>query len=315
MIKVALASDDGYAAQLEACAISLLENNRANKICIVILDNGISDNNLKDIIKSITDRNGSYKRIELRNIERLIGFKPPMFNNSFGLYCRIFLPRLLQDEHVIYLDSDMIVTGDILELWDTNLEGYYAAGVLDTLSNEHKVAIGLNKEDIYINSGMLVMNLEAWRKDDVDKKIIDYIREHQDGISLPDQDAINVACKGKIKVVDAKYNVMSPAYLMPYDNIVGYFNVGKYYTKDEIKEAKKSPVIIHFTGYPDVRPWEKECHHPRRAVFYKYQSRGNVALPDSHRPLMSNSRRITLFKYRYMPFRIYTSIKQILRKK
>lgn len=308
-INIALASDHTYAPQLEACAISVLSHNKNNAISFKILDNGMTDEDIICLSETIQKRGGMLQIYDVKNIEQRMGFLPPYFQNSLGAYCRIFLPELLPEyDKILYLDCDIIVRDDLGKMWENDIDEYYIGACKDTVPVKHKQDLGLRPEDLYINSGMLLINLKLWRKDQITQKIIKCIDNIRDTINLPDQDAINIVCR-KIKILEAKYNVMSPAYLMPYENIIGYFNVSNYYSEEEINRAKREPCIIHFTGYPDARPWEKECHHPLKKVFWKYQKEGNIFL-EKNKDVGDRRirRKLRLLKFRFLPYDIYNKI-------
>lgn len=308
-IEIALASDHTYAAQLEACAISILSHNENHAISFRILDNGMTDKDIMELSETIQKRGGMLQIYDVKNIEQRMGFLPPFFQNSLGGYCRIFLPELLPEcDKILYLDCDIIVKGDLGKMWETDMNGYYIGACKDTVPVEHRQKIGLKAEELYVNSGMLLINLALWRKDQITQRIIKCIADIKETINLPDQDAINIVCR-KIKILEAKYNVMSPAFLMPYANIIGYFNVGNYYSKEEISKAKREPCIIHFTGYPDARPWEKACHHPLKKVFWKYQKEGNIFL-EKNKDVGDRRirRKLRLLKFRFLPYAIYNKI-------
>lgn len=305
-IHIAYASDHAYAPQMEKSIISVLEHVDLKKVYIDILDNGLTETDKSCLISTIDGYGGNYKVHDVTNVVDKMGFIPPRFQESLGLYCRIFLPELLKDlKRVIYLDCDTIVDDVGLEkLWNVDIENYWAGGVKDTISEVYKRSIGLGKEDYYINSGVLLINLSEWRRNSVTEQLIKYIRQHRDEMSLPDQDAINVVCSGKIKILDVKYNAMSPIFLMSYSNLTGYFNIMDYYSEVEIKEARKHPVIIHFTGYPDVRPWEENCHHPLKGRYKQYAEKGRLYLGMSKKKL-SWRKKIQLLKMRFLPFKVY----------
>ena len=117
---------------------------------------------------------------------------------------RMMIPKLLPDDvkKILYLDSDIIVLQDLKELYDTDLGKYYAAMALDNsylyLTDEEK------RDCTYGNSGVILMDLDKWRKDNISEKIIDYATSRQ--LSLPDQDAINKILEGKIKLLNSKWN-------------------------------------------------------------------------------------------------------------
>lgn len=309
-IYIAFSVDHTYVPYMKVSMGSILRNNINERIVFEILDVGLNE---EDIL-SIRSFVGDYKKVELyiynlKNIVALIGVKVPTFLDSWGAYGRLFLPDVLEDcDKVLYLDCDTLVVGGIRSLWNIDITEYYVAGVKDTTSEIYRRKIGLVHDDIYINSGVLLINLRAWRLAGIGKSVIMYISDNKDSATLPDQDGINIACKGKIQVLPSVYNVMSPVFLMPYENIIGYFQVQDYYSKEQIKNARKKPIIIHFTGYPDRRPWEKECKHPLTRLYMRYAVDFDIAIK-TKLSKKSFHQRLTLFKFRWLPYWIYKKMK------
>lgn len=309
-IRIALAADHAYAAYMETSIISVLKHNAGEEIMFDILDVGLQKNDIKCIQKSIEENGGNCIFHDLNDIRDKLG-NVPLWLGSLGTYARLFLPQILYDvEKVLYLDSDTLTVGNIRDLWETDIEDFYLAGVKDVVCQTHRHEIGISDDEIYINAGVILINLKRWREDDISRQIIYYIQQYSDENSFPDQDAINVVCRGEILVLSPRYNVMSPNFLMLYENIIKFCNVVGYYTREQISEAKKNPVIIHFTGYPDSRPWEKRCTHPKRRLYRKYAKMSLIGVEILDRAISMGHRRMLLI-YRYMPYPIYYRIRKI----
>ena len=124
---------------------------------------------------------------------------------------RILLPKLLPKEinKVLYLDSDMLVVSDLKELYDISLDNCYAAMALDIsvynqITNREGYILEGKEQNYYYNTGMILVNLLAWRKYNLSDLMIDYLR--QNNIKFGDQDALNVVLKNNIKQISNKYN-------------------------------------------------------------------------------------------------------------
>jgi len=147
---------------------------------------------------------------------------------------RLFAPFIsnLKDK-VIYIDCDTIVLGDVKELWDIDVR--YIKGVLDPM---YKTQMKKNNTIYpYINSGVLLMNLNNLRKLDY----LNMIRETQNGkynLSLLDQDIINIAFNNYIELLPYEWNV--------YSEIFNEVNIDMY-------KAREIPKIIHWCG--GRKPW------------------------------------------------------------
>ena len=148
------------------------------------------------------------------------------------------------------MDCDTTVLGDLSELYNINIEDFYAAGVNDTSETIKECCKRLNVEK-YFNSGVLLLNMEKIRNDNIYEKFLDFAGENKDIIFFPDQDILNAVLKDKVKFLGNEWNKIQ------YDN--EYID----YKKQEIK-------IIHHTGFP--KPWEINCVNKNRNYFFKYFS-------------------------------------------
>ena len=183
---------------------------------------------------------------------------------------------------ILYIDADTIITEDLSELYNTDITNYYVAGVRDywaiTNNPDYQSIIGIKSMDQYINSGVLLMNLDAMRKDNVEDKFNQYIdKNHCSGKHIGkfhDQDVINYVCHDKILHIPLKYNAMHACLYDYYCvevhkwDISLFNNIKDFYGKKEWEEAVKSPTIIHFLG--GHRPWRTPKKLPASSVWWKY---------------------------------------------
>ena len=102
-------------------------------------------------------------------------------------------------DKMLWLDCDTIIDDDISGLLDMNMEGFYFAGVKEP----RKCKDGFN----YINTGVLIMNLDKIRRNGIDDKLIWLLNSQK--FDLPDQDAINMIAQGRILFLPSDYNVCS----------------------------------------------------------------------------------------------------------
>ena len=129
---------------------------------------------------------------------------------SLGSLYRLFIPEFIKTSKVIYLDCDILVNMDIIELWSVDTEGFILAGVPGYLHGfPDVVRKKLNEIDyrIYVNSGVLIMNLQQIRqKGNLFELSMKWFSRHSHIATLPDQDALNSIFRGNIKIIDSKYN-------------------------------------------------------------------------------------------------------------
>lgn len=135
------------------------------------------------------------------------------FYSSAVYYYRSFIARLYpQYEKAIYIDSDTILVSDIARLFDIDLgENIIGATVDPKVSAVPEFkryvenALGIPSEE-YVNSGVLLMDLKKMRKEHYLSTMINMINEYDANLVAPDQDYLNVICRGKIMHLPQAWN-------------------------------------------------------------------------------------------------------------
>ncbi len=269
-MNIIFSSDDNYAPLLGVAIYSLLENNKSykGKINIYILDRNISKINKERMNSVASPYESKIYFINTEEIHKKLCEYINLEVRSMATWYRIFLPTLLSTsiKKVIYMDCDSYINASIIDLWNVNLDGYDIAGVLDTISHENKAAIGLNHNDAYFNAGLLVINLEKWREDNLQQKMIDFIVEKEGKVTYHDQGTINAVCTHK-KVIHPKFNAMTPFFVLNASQLKKYHSIDNYYTNEEISTAKNNPVFCHLTPYLVDRPWARGNFHPLKKAY------------------------------------------------
>ena len=189
---------------------------------------------------------------------------------SHATYYRLLIPQILpKDVHkALYLDSDTIVRHSLRSIWETDILGYAIAAVTDgdesfiEKYNRQRYSPSLG----YFNAGVLLINLHYWRTNNIHNEIESYIVNHFESIRCCDQDILNYVLREKKKTLPIKYNTQSQ-FLFVLEKI-GY-DYWKY--EKEVAEARKDPVIIHYT-LAIGKPWIEGCIHPYKSSFLKYQN-------------------------------------------
>ncbi len=266
--------NERYAPYAGVSMTSLLENNRAVKeINIYVLGEGLSQQSKGKFRKlgNLYQRN-----IVLKDTKTVISqmkeWGIPPYRGSYAANLRLFLPFVLSEDfdRLLYLDADTIVDGELLELMECNLHGKVIGMVRDSFGGCYKLKIGLNKNDSYFNSGVVLYDYKAWKGKDFSQKIVNHILAGNTHYASPDQDLLNVVCRGEIHPLPLKYN-MQPVHLAySVETYLKCYRDQSYYSKKEIEESVKQPVIYHFFRFLGEFPWNKNNIHPDRQIFDQY---------------------------------------------
>lgn len=275
-MNIVYSSDENYVQHMGVSICSLLKNNiRVEEITIYILSNGIkteSKRELTDIVANQFQRKIVFIEFDQYKTRLNLNMEWPI---AISAYARLFVAEMLpiECERVIYIDCDTVICNSLVELWETDLGCYSVGGVIDTVLPEFKVAVGLQEECPYINSGVLLIDIKKWRQQRVQDEFLRYISERCGKVSHHDQGTINGVLHDNIMILHPKFNAMTPLFTTRYSNLFHLYQIkGKYYSKREIREAKSHPAIIHYVPEFVGRVWEYECRHPKKQIYKKYMN-------------------------------------------
>jgi lipopolysaccharide biosynthesis glycosyltransferase len=260
-INVCFSFDDNYLPHADVAITTLIQNTSSkNKLNIYLL----CDERLSPISRTIIQRNRP-ENVSILFIDvdaaHLSGLPLNRSYISINTYYRLAIQRLLPHiDKIIYLDSDILVLGDIAELWLTSMDEFHIAGVQDEGGVMQSRRLNLNPENSYVNAGVLVFNLEKIRRDypDILTIYFENFYRRKDEITLQDQDILNLTFEGSCKILPIRWNINSRIFR---PNFLDY----KYSDTDAI-ESICNPGIIHFTDAK--KPWKLGCNHPLRYIYW-----------------------------------------------
>lgn len=218
IITLVVASDNQYAILLGALLKSIEENHKTGeKIDVYVLDDKISAVNRQRVSSLVNPDMITLVWIEAASVIP-DDITIPIDNTSYPITCyyRLFAPFAIPDNisKVIYLDVDMIVLEDISKLWYTNIGDSLFAAVQDkmmTVSCEwagvpNYKELGIPPETKYLNSGLLVINLNKWRKESATVRVINFMHENIKYITHADQYGFNGALYNQWFELDPRWN-------------------------------------------------------------------------------------------------------------
>jgi len=245
-INICLSSDNNYAQHLAVTIASILKNaNIDDELFFFIFDGGITSDNKEKILKL---KEIKYFEIEYIMIKALdLSYLPNhSLHISTAMYFRFKIASLLPEkiEKVIYLDCDIIVLKSLTNLFNEDIKDYYIAGVEDIGYYFDRRFLKRETKSLYINSGVLLINVKKWRQDNIEEKLLN-VTEKNFLFIHNDQDIINIKLKDKIKALNLKWNVQDS-----FARILGKLHP----LKKQINQAVLNPTIVHYTGA--IKPWQ-----------------------------------------------------------
>lgn len=283
VIPVFFTIDDGYAPYASVAIASLLENaSKDDNYKIHIVHQGLSEENkrklsaladahseiifseMADTLKTITDREENRLRCDYFTLT---------------IYFRLFLADMFPEyEKGIYLDSDIVVPGDISELYQIELGEEFLIGACPDYSIQNiselvrylEQGIGVGRME-YINSGVLVMNMKAMRESALSHRFLQLLNTYHVDCVAPDQDYLNAMCHGRIAYLKQCWDVMpekdSPEFISPklihynlFDKPWCYDGVQyeEYFWRYARKSAYYPEILAYKANYSEERKRQDE---------------------------------------------------------
>ena len=242
-INVAIAIDDGYVKYAYVMLTSLFENN--DGVTVFILQNNLKQESRVILAELAKKYNNEIEFIEVEiddETKKLL----PLNAWKIQTYYRLFLVDALLEnlERIIYLDSDMIITGSLRKLYNIELGKNVIAAYANPKPDEK---ISERRADIfrelyadraygYFNAGFLLCDLKKMRGRYNFKYYMDALGKLEYKVYTPDQDILNVVHYDEVLLIDEIYN----------------FEVCSWYEKD-YEEKKDAIKVLH---YILEKPWQ-----------------------------------------------------------
>lgn len=266
MIHIACATDRRFAADCAAMLSSLMESNRPGAITVHLMhDDSLADSDVDLLGAIVRGAGGSFHVIALTS-----EIAPDLARSQrfpIRAWYRVLLPELLPDlSRVLYLDVDVLVTATLEPLWETDLGGYPLGAVTSPLYPDMVPRVlsylGLPDARSYFNSGVLLIDLDAWRAQGTSRSVFSFARSHPASI-WPDQDALNGALHARRLRLQPRWNAMPGIWELPAHKLP--------YSVADVRAASAAPAIVHFLG--PHKPWHYRSRHPYRSEFFRHLER------------------------------------------
>lgn len=304
--------DDNFIPQAAAFTASILKHrkmsgaeDRSGLFAFHFLSNGISEENREAMTGFIRERGGEAFFYDLGDfegrLEKILGARP-----ETGRFAKAALGRIFATEYLpkgvrryLYLDADMIARGDIAPLFETDLQGKILAACAEPTIYEDLVvrqdgdAEQEGTEQAYFNSGLLLVDREAWDAAGITEKCLRWYAVHNGEFEFADQDIINHVLAGKVLALSQRWNFQTNYHYQSYASLVKRAPwYGKLIGKEDYDAARREPVIVHYAG--DERPWIHGNRNPYREAYLE----SLAETPWADTPQISGKERYMRFYHR-----------------
>ncbi|WP_408545045.1 glycosyltransferase [Streptococcus suis] len=238
-IDIAFSVNNRYAQYLGATILSILTHHPKEEVRVHILYKEIAQSILQDLDNLAQQTPNLELHFHLLEDQQFSAI--PIRTEQFPIesFSRFLLPELLADlDRILYLDVDILVHGNLMELFQTDLEEYELGAIVEAdifkYYQWYLDSLGFSPNDAYFSSGVLLMDLDKMRQNGTTNQLIAMALEKAQDYKFPDQDILNTYYKGQFKQ-------LSPAY-----NYTDVRKQNRELAADEI-------VIEHFNG--DIKAW------------------------------------------------------------
>lgn len=203
--------------------------------------------------------------------DKLFESAPVLSRISKETYYRLLIDSFLPDDidRILYLDPDVVVINSLDDFYNVDMEGNVVAacphmyGFLE-FCNRVRLGLTLKRGRRYVNAGVILIDVKAWRKAIDSKGILDFVAKNIRKLKLSDQDALNILFHGRMLIADErKYNLDEKTFF--------HFNrpgrVIKRYKRIDLDWVEKNTVIVHFNG--SKKPWGTEKYKGKLGGYFE----------------------------------------------
>lgn len=234
-IPIFFSTDDNYVPFLDVAIASLTANaSKEYSYRIIVLNTGLLPENIEKVKRN--EQEGlSVNFVDIsESIKGISSLFKNIYHFSVATYYRLFIASLFpQYDKIIYLDCDLVVLGDISELYNTELYDNILGAVPDhfvACTKQFRCyaesAVGVDPET-YFNAGVLLISLEQFRKHGIEEKFVKLITEYDFDLVDPDQAYLNYLCFGKTRILPNGWNKAPSALSCQGDKNIVHYNLYK----------------------------------------------------------------------------------------
>jgi lipopolysaccharide biosynthesis glycosyltransferase len=265
-IRVVFGCDLNYAPHLAAAMMSVVANAGSDPLALYVIQQDFDPATRAKFAAMLA----AYPSAKLEWLDlaaaRSTGFVASGYL-SLAAYFRIFIPDLLPPgaKRAIYLDSDLVVTGSLRGLWDTDLGGHALGAVRDPVRiqkdlEDRHVKLRLPPHAHYFNSGVLLFDLAKWRAESIAARVAQFAIDHPERLTWGDQDALNGVLYDDYLALAWEWNLQRRmCHMLPRD--LG-LSVADYVS------LRRHPRVVHFTEA--IKPWSHRDGHPFGHLYFHY---------------------------------------------
>ena len=255
-VYIACVTDAFYVRHLGVTLCSLLENRSEHyPVHFLIFADQICSDDHDRLVALIESYRCTYTFLAM-NLDEYPEL-PTYKHLTKATYYRTTLPNALEDHipRVVYLDCDVIVKGDIRQLYNYPLNNKII-GAVENPGFDRYNQLDIPKKCGYFNAGVLLIDVVKWRQHQYEEKIMRFLTENASNglLEAGDQDAFNALLYDQWTAVPTRWNVQRQMFKDP-----------------QTYPDAADPAIIHYTS--SWKPWDYLNDHPLKDEYFRYLKR------------------------------------------
>lgn len=243
---VVFAGDYAYIRQIETAMKSLCRHN--SHVKIYVLNQDIPQEWFNRLRMYVQEIGGDLIDCKLIGQQFQMNWSNKLPHINHMTFARYFIPDFVTEDKVLYLDSDLIVTGDLIDLFELDLgENYLGAA---------RSCFGAG---VGFNAGVLLINNKKWKSETIRQKLIELTEKEHKNVKEGDQSILNMLFKDQYSLLEDKYNFQ-----------IGFDAGAAEKNHAFIFEIPLTPLpkILHYIS-PD-KPWKQFSVGRLREEWWKY---------------------------------------------
>ena len=264
-VEVAFCADPAYARPVTVAAASVLASAaRPERLRLWLVTREFDHREFAPLAAIAAARRA---RLEVLNVpERDPDLLRAPLNEHLSVACyyRLWLPQLLPASvrRLVYLDCDIVACHSVEELWSTDLAGE-PLGAVHNPRALNRAAMGLRDDGDYFNSGVAVIDLDAWRRERLHARALEFALSYKGRLLCCDQDALNAVLAGRWRRLELRWNQQTKFF----QHDARWLGVDPA----ALSLARTAPFVIHYTT--TSKPWHYWNDHPWRSSYYCHLDR------------------------------------------
>ena len=269
-MNILVSLDSNYIHPLCVMFNSLAKTNAGNSFDIYVAYSSLTEDDFSQMQRALGDLDARIHRVYVE--DEIFSGAPVLDRLSKATYYRLLIGDILPEsvDRLLYLDPDIVINKDLTPFYNLDLQGNVLAGGthlygIIELGNLSRLLINPFNKHHYINAGILLIDLDKWRKTVTLDKILRYIQKSHLYLLLADQDVINYLFADEILRIDER------VYNLDEKTFTHFAKMRSKNKKIDLDWVRKNTIIIHFNG--KHKPWNESEYKGVLGEFYeKYKN-------------------------------------------